>query len=216
MNNANADARQQTLDRARAGQAWAPKPEAAPAHPAPSAADAKALALRFIEAARSVDAEVQEHASVESALAALKPVLDGQKVLAWDDEHLPASASALLQASDRLGQASPREAKLAAAVGVTACDWAIADTGSLVLVAGPGKPREASLSVRSHVALVDPARLLPDLAAALKRIETLGSRAAHINLVTGPSRTADIEMTLTRGVHGPGRLLILLAPWSGS
>lgn len=211
-----ADAREETLKRARAGQSWAPKPAAAPALAPAQDPGSAALAARFAEAARSVDAEVEEHADLDSALRSLRAHLGEQPVLAWDAEQLPAGAAPALEGRPLRGQASPREERLAAKVGLTACDWAIADTGTLVLVAGPGKPREASLSVRTHVALLDPRRLLPDLASGLRKIERLGNRAAHVNLVTGPSRTADIEMTLTKGVHGPGRLVVLLAPWESA
>jgi L-lactate dehydrogenase complex protein LldG len=99
-------------------------------------------------------------------------------------------------------------------VGLTGADAAFSDTGSLVLTSGPGRPRLASLSVRTHVALLDPARLYPSWAAWLaaegKGATERLTGASNLTLISGPSRTADIEMTLSVGVHGPGELIVIL------
>jgi L-lactate dehydrogenase complex protein LldF len=95
--------------------------------------------------------------------------------------------------------------------GLTGVEAALADTGSLVLLSGKGRSLLASLLPRLHVAVVPASKIRPSLAAWLQ--EGGGRRitsASQTVLVTGPSRTADIEMTLTVGVHGPARLVILL------
>jgi L-lactate utilization protein LutC len=95
--------------------------------------------------------------------------------------------------------------------GVTGVEAALADTGSLVLLSGKGRSLLASLLPRLHVAVVPASKIRPSLAAWLQEggVRRITS-ASQAVLVTGPSRTADIEMTLTVGVHGPGRLVILL------
>lgn len=183
--------------RLRAARPWLPEEEAPPKA---VVASGDGMLERFIAAAKAVDAELSVDTDLEAAKARLKSLLEGEKVIAWDQGLLPPGT--------RFGDTG----RLDASLGLTACDMAIAETGSLVLVAGPGKSREASLLPRTHVALLDPRQLLPDLAAALEKLKTLGP-LAHVNIITGPSRTADIEMTLTKGVHGPKRLLILVAPW---
>jgi len=98
------------------------------------------------------------------------------------------------------------------AVGVTGADAAIAESGTIVLLSGPGRPRLASLLPPVHVAVLREDRLyasLPDLLAARPRLSDEGS---NLVLITGPSRTADIEMTLTRGVHGPAEVHVVLVP----
>ena len=90
----------------------------------------------------------------------------------------------------------------------------LTDTGTLALWSGPGRPRLASLSVRTHVALLDPRRLYASWAAWLQTegpsaAERL-TRASNLSLISGPSRTGDIEMTLTVGVHGPGQVIVIL------
>ncbi len=102
-----------------------------------------------------------------------------------------------------------REAAARAGIGVTGADWALAETGTLILVSGAGRPRSTSLLPPTHVAVFGKARLLERLEQVGIMLEALHAdperslSGAMINFITGPSRTADIELTLTRGVHGP-------------
>jgi L-lactate dehydrogenase complex protein LldG len=91
----------------------------------------------------------------------------------------------------------------AASVGITGAVAVLADTGSIVVTSGAGRPRLASLLPPIHVALVTRAQIVPSLGAWLAAHRTLPASVANCVVITGPSRTADIEMTLTRGVHGP-------------
>jgi L-lactate dehydrogenase complex protein LldG len=92
---------------------------------------------------------------------------------------------------------------------VTGVDLAVAETGTLVVVSGAGRPRSASLLPPCHVAVFDREPLVESLSQAGLVLEAWHDgpvppwRGASINFITGPSRTADIELTLTRGVHGP-------------
>jgi L-lactate dehydrogenase complex protein LldF len=92
--------------------------------------------------------------------------------------------------------------------GITGALSGIAETGSLLLVSGAGQMLTASLLPEIHVAILKTSRLVPVLADALRLPEVRTASAGVI--VTGPSRTADIEMTLTIGVHGPGELHVFL------
>ena len=106
-----------------------------------------------------------------------------------------------------------REKTLAAAVGVTGVDYAVAETGSVVLVARRGVPRLASLLPPVHVAVVTGGQVLPGLDElfALRRREMLRSPGRdYVNVISGPSRSADIEYTLVTGVHGPGEVHLVL------
>jgi L-lactate dehydrogenase complex protein LldG len=105
-----------------------------------------------------------------------------------------------------------RQINAAAEIGVTGADLAIAETGSFVLRAGPGRPRTTSLLPEYHVAIFDRRALVETLEQAGVVLEAWHAAAMPataggvINFVTGPSRTADIELSLTRGVHGPREL----------
>ena len=89
-------------------------------------------------------------------------------------------------------------------LGVTGVDMALPETGTLVLRASPQQPRAVSLLPRAHLALVRPANLRADLAAVLREMRA----DPYAVFVTGPSRTADIELTVTIGVHGPQVLYV--------
>jgi L-lactate dehydrogenase complex protein LldG len=86
---------------------------------------------------------------------------------------------------------------------VTPCLALIADTGTAVVSARLSGGRRAGLVDPVHVIEAREEQLVPDLATALERIGPELARASAVTLVTGPSRTADIEQTLIRGVHGP-------------
>ena len=92
-------------------------------------------------------------------------------------------------------------------LGLTGVDLAIAETGSLVFRSGPGRPRSTSLLPPYHVAVFDRTALVESLYQAGVFLEAWHAEPdavrGAINFITGPSRTADIELTLTRGVHGP-------------
>ena len=107
------------------------------------------------------------------------------------------------------GERQALRARIAQAdLGLTGVDLAIAETGTLVVRSGAGRPRSTSLLPPCHVAVFDRSTLVESLAQAGVFLEAWHEAAAQvagavISFITGPSRTADIELTLTRGVHGP-------------
>jgi L-lactate dehydrogenase complex protein LldG len=101
-----------------------------------------------------------------------------------------------------------------AAIGITPVDYALADSGTLCLLARKNQPRTASLLPPVHIAVLQPRQIvrgLDDLFALLPSDSRELSSA--VTLITGPSRTADIELTLVVGVHGPQQLHVILADW---
>lgn len=96
-------------------------------------------------------------------------------------------------------------------VGVTGCFCAIAESGTLMLASGCGKPASISLLPETHIALVPESRLVASLedAFCLWRQEQ-GPLPRAVNFVSGPSRTGDIEQTIVLGAHGPCRVHIIL------
>lgn len=102
-----------------------------------------------------------------------------------------------------------------AALGLTGVDYALAETGTLVLVARKRQARAISLLPPVHIAVVKPEQVISDLndLFPLLRSETEdggGDPSSAITFITGPSRTADIELTLVVGVHGPQELHVIL------
>ena len=106
-----------------------------------------------------------------------------------------------------------RDLCINADVGLTGVDHAIAETGSVVLLPRRGVSRIVSLLPPVHVAVVRRGEVLPSLDElfALRRLEhSEGTLGSYLNIITGPSRSADIEHTLVTGVHGPGEVHMVL------
>lgn len=201
-----------------------PHPGAFPTAPLPDGPDA-AIA-QFTAAIEAVGGRVSRAASTGEAADVILGYLEAPEwrthdqqgpgaFVAWDAAQLPlpdvagyveARGARRLDAGVGTSQADRDEdyRRLdGAIVGLTGAHAALADTGSVVLVHGEGRGRLVSLLPPVHVALVDVARLHATLGALWAAEPDLIRQSANVVVVTGPSRTADIEMTLTRGVHGP-------------
>ena len=97
--------------------------------------------------------------------------------------------------------------------GVSRALYGLADTGSVVLAASPEEPRANSLLPDVHVTLLAEDRILPGLDELFAAV--VADLPSALAIVTGPSRSADIEQTLAVGVHGPGEVhVVLTAPVS--
>ena len=96
-------------------------------------------------------------------------------------------------------------------IGITGCYCAIAETGTLMLLSGPDTHAVTSLLPDTHIAIVPAARIVRSMEDGwdLLRREH-GSLPRQVAFVSGPSRTADIEMTLVLGIHGPYRVHIIV------
>jgi L-lactate utilization protein LutC len=98
-------------------------------------------------------------------------------------------------------------------IGVVQADYGLAETGSVVLVASPGKPRIASLLPPVCFFVLSVFEMLDSMESLMQELDKRhqkGEMPATVNVVTGPSRTADIELSLTVGVHGPGEVQVIL------
>jgi L-lactate dehydrogenase complex protein LldG len=95
-------------------------------------------------------------------------------------------------------------------VGITTAQAAIADTGTLVLDSSRERNRLISLVPPVHIAIVDASSIFQTLGEALAFIHQDGNISPAVTFITGPSRTADIELTLAIGVHGPQQLYVIV------
>lgn len=155
------------------------------------------------------------------ALAILKDH-GADRVLSWTDRWLecPGLLEAIEQAgievvhldlaSDDPARRNQLDAVEPVTVGLTGSFAGLADTGSLVLASGSGRSRMASLLPSVHIAVLQRGRLFPTLSAFLAANPGALDLGSNVVLVTGPSRTADIEMTLTHGVHGPREVHVIV------
>ncbi|MFN8470871.1 MAG: LUD domain-containing protein [Anaerolineae bacterium] len=144
---------------------------------------------------------------LHAALGALVVSEAVKKAVLWDTDEIRALGIADTLAGLGVEIVPTTADKWALAdcdLGVTGVDLALPETGTLVLRSSAEKPRAVSLLPRVHLALLRPSARRPDLRQVFEELD--GER--YFVFVTGPSRTADIELTLTIGVHGPGALYV--------
>lgn len=125
---------------------------------------------------------------------------------------LPVASSAAAVATRRR---ELRDVLARADLGLSGVDYVIAETGTLVLTAQAGQMRGVSLLPPVHVAVARTSQVLATLADYLLLVQAAGidlqqQLTSCVSFVTGPSRTGDIELKLTIGVHGPGELHLVL------
>jgi L-lactate dehydrogenase complex protein LldG len=210
-------AREQILARLRAAEisGYVPVVPVAqafrPAHEADlRSCAAEELLARFLTELTALGVEHYVEATADAVRARVATIVGDRPVFRWDADELPYGVADSLPASAT--GTSDRDAQAAAAIGITGCDAAIAETGSLALITGRGKPRAVSLLPPTHLALVRADQLRPTMAGFFRERTGALAAAANCTFITGPSRTADIELTLTVGVHGPGRVIVVVGP----
>lgn len=93
-------------------------------------------------------------------------------------------------------------------VGVSSVRAGIAKTGTLILIPTPQEPRSLSLVPEVHVAVFDVASLYDDFHSALQHLKLAEAMPTNVVLVSSPSKTSDIQLTLAFGAHGPRELVV--------
>jgi L-lactate utilization protein LutC len=97
-----------------------------------------------------------------------------------------------------------------AELGIAEADFAIASTGTLAVVSNANRPSSLTLLPPASLVIVQIDRMMPNLAAVLAEMGPAGVAANRLTLITGPSRTADIEKRIVLGVHGPKSLRVIV------
>lgn len=174
---------------------------------------------RFLEELEAVGGHGKRVKSLEEAreyVLGLAREKSAKLLIRWDDEEL-----------ERLGVDGPleeagvevvvwreledfREVTTRADIGLSTAEWAIAETGSLVLTSGPGWGRTVTLLPPTYVAVLAAEKVLSTVPEAIGRYAEWGEVPSNICFHTGPSRSGDIEMSLAIGVHGPGDVHVVL------
>lgn len=174
---------------------------------------------RFASEQEAVGSEVRRVTNWDALGDVVPPWLVERKV----SSIITGTDSRLASLRERLGAAGgfglhlydrpieeQREEVFSVDCGITTSHAAIADTGSVILIPSPAEPRLLSLAVPVHLVLVEAARVFPTLLDFMDSGEFQADPPANLVLVSGASRTADIELTLAIGVHGPCELLVAL------
>jgi L-lactate dehydrogenase complex protein LldG len=179
---------------------------ARPQSPRP-ASDWDVLA-RFRERARGLASTVDEVESLDAVPAAAARYLNARS--------LPLAAACWAEFA-RLDwrmagiEVEAREARDSDLVGISGAYCAIAETGTLVVLSGAPTPASTSLLPETHIAIVSAARIVRGMEEAWRLMrDELGRLPRAVNFISGPSRTADIEQTVTLGAHGPYRVHVIL------
>jgi L-lactate dehydrogenase complex protein LldG len=224
----NAAAREAVLERVRKALKRRPKDvEAAQASAAAYVAEHRHgprpqlgadLVARFIERATYMESTVERLQAPEQIPGAVARYLDGLQLppsIAEQKSHAGVCWPAFADLDWRgAGLAiEPRPTSGSDRLGITGALCAIAETGTLVVVSSPATPTATTLLPDTHVAVLSARDILPGMEEAFERIRAFDPampRAVH--LISGPSRTGDIEQTIVLGAHGPYRVHILLLP----
>ena len=202
--------REEMLDRVRAALGRR-EGEAAPAPPALSLRTSEANLEEFTARAEKLGLTVAVVDSPEDAHVKVKALLAGRTAIAPDDEFLTVCGIGGIAGVEK-GITDPAAWRAAGArvdVGITSADYALAETGTLVMIASAGNPRLASLLPLEHIAVVPLSRLLGGLPELLQREAAVFERSSSLVLITGSSSTGDIEQLLIKGVHGPRQVQIV-------
>lgn len=170
---------------------------------------------QFRTRAEGVSAEVFRFETKKAALVHLIDFLHAegladspQGAALWaESSFLDGLDRIALQANAGLKFEVTRELAATARFGISQMEWALADTGSLAQNSTAIEQRLVSSLPSIHIALVPTSGILPDMPSLLARVHPRDCR--YLAMITGPSRTADIERVLTIGVHGPERLVII-------
>ena len=188
-------------------------------HPAgPRPAIEGDLKVRFRAMAERMESTVDEVEHLTDAPAAVARYLQARQLdargVVWPTLAGLDWAGAGVQVEAR----PPRrdESQGADLLGITGCFCALAETGTLVLLSGPETDASTHLLPETHVALVPASRIVRDMEDAFaliraERREGTPMMPRSVNMVSGPSRTGDIEQTIVLGAHGPFRMHVVLA-----
>ena len=209
------DSRTAILDRIRAALGRTPGQVPPPLPPAVlharnlSASERVELFVRQFEKLNGKPVRVR---SRKEAAAAVRDLMNGHTAVASNAPYLREcgivdlpGVQTGITSRDKL-----RAACAKADFGITSAHYALADTGSFVMIASPQEARLISLLPPVHIGVIPDTAILPDLDELFTRCPDPAGTSSSMVLITGPSRTADIEQILVRGVHGPGEIYAVI------
>jgi L-lactate dehydrogenase complex protein LldG len=166
---------------------------------------------RFLDEVRKLSGVAQKLTpdSVSDALKSLVAEQNIRKATLWQTplfEQLGLESTLRSLGVDLVSPIADKHEMALCDLGITAADYLLPETGTLVLKSSAEQPRAVSLLPRIHLAIVHPKMLCADM----HQVFAEAKNSNYLVFITGPSRTADIELTVTLGVHGPKNLFVWL------
>lgn len=131
-------------------------------------------------------------------LTALSPLLDLDTRFQVSWNHDEFSKTQMVEAMENVE------------IGITWTDYAVAETGPLVLLSAPGRSRSVSLLPDVHIAILPMDMLYDTRAEVFKLLTPLMKQHRSVTLISGPSKTGDIDGKLNVGVHGPKKVFVII------
>jgi len=166
----------------------------------------------FHEGLEAVNGNCTVVADEAEAVVSLKQVIELNKLqrIAVSDSPIVDRLMRQIDGNAEVLSNAEPEALFDCDAGITSVQWAIAETGTLVLESKSERHRLVSLVPPMHIAIVAAARIRRTMSEVLELVGTAGELSRTVTFITGPSRTSDIESTLAIGVHGPAKLHVIL------
>jgi len=180
-------------------------------------------AARFCDECTAAGGNVHRAANTETAIACVLNLVqakEARRVLLGHESILEElglverlhGLGIEVSRSDQPDSRDTREPLFAADIGISGVDYLIAETGSVVVASRPNHPRSLSLLPPVHIAVARSEQIVPDLFDLLNsgKFGNPPALPSCLTLITGPSKTGDIELRLVTGVHGPGEVHVIL------
>jgi L-lactate dehydrogenase complex protein LldG len=171
---------------------------------------------QFAQALRKVKGEVHQASDLDAAQRILVEILNelnAKRIVVAGDESLTKIGFSGLEVNCQwfiVGKSKGdlRSFCAKADAGLTGADMALAETGSVILTMDAIQSRFVSLLPPVHIVMLPTSKIVPDIFTW--RTSRTGDMPSQLVIISGPSKTADIEQTLVIGVHGPKRLIVIL------
>jgi L-lactate utilization protein LutC len=205
-------ARQDILNAVRAGLGRKPLEPAPPVRLTIRACEAQERIANLLRCAGVLAANTHHACSAADAREYVARAMNGRTAVASNAPFLrECGITGLANVRTSITDREELRAVCAGAgCGITSADYALADTGTLVMLSSGEEARMISLLPPAHIAIVPAGRILTGLDELLTILPKPADRSSSMVLITGPSRTGDIEQNLVRGVHGPGEVHVVV------
>ena len=170
--------------------------------------DGAARIASFGERFEALNGKLRVVATREAARTVVDEILNGRQAIASNAPFL--KECGITARSGFRDRAELKAACAEAPVGITSAPYALAATGTLVMMSNDEEQRLVSLLPPAHIAVIPASCILVNLDELFVRVPLPADVTSALVFVTGPSRTADIEQILVRGVHGPGEVHVVI------